>query len=277
MRLKGITLLAYDTAVMVESIRSYIDHLDELLVGLDENRQTWAGSTYELEPGIVEKLQAISPKVRIVEDMFYMPGLGTMDNDTRERNFLSSHIENFDYILSVDSDEILLNADATVDWLKQVKQQDVCILGSWVNVYKELEDGYLVIGNDSGIELSDVPIITDRTDRFVNARWTRQNYIMSPAVLLHFSWARTETELRRKLANWSHSEDFCINDHLNMWLKADAKNYGSYRNFHPVTPTEWPALKLIPKDQLRETAGRLAAAKTQAVTRGTAALCPTSR
>jgi hypothetical protein len=254
MRIKAITLLAYDTVFMVESIKRYIDYIDELVVGLDENRRTWSGGTYELDPNIVGNLKAISPKVRIIEDIFYMPGLGPMDNDTRERNFLSSHLEDFDYIISVDSDELLLNAPDTFDWLGRQKEKDVCILGSWINVYKELDDAYLVIGNPKGIELGDVPIITDRTDRFVNARWTKQKYIMSPAVLLHFSWARTETELRRKLANWSHADDFTANQHLELWLNANEKTYNSkqYKNFHPVTPTEWPQLTLIRKSEIDE-------------------------
>ena len=266
MRIKGITLLAYDTAFMVDSIKRYIDNIDELVVGLDENRQTWTGSTYELEPTIVERLKAISPKVRLLEDIFYMPGLGPMDNDTRERNVLSTELHDFDYIISIDSDELLLNEADLFDWLRRQKTQDVCILGSWINVYKELDDAYLVIGDGTkgGIELGDVPIITDRSERFVNARWTKQNYVMSPAVLLHFSWARSEPELRKKLSNWSHSDDFTTKHHLDLWLNVNQKNYGSaaYRNFHPVTPSEWPSLSLIRKSELDERVRQAVASKT---------------
>lgn len=262
MKIKAITLLAYDTAFMIESIKTYIDIVDELYIGLDENRQTWAGNTYELDTKVEAQLRVMSPKIRIIEDQFYIPGLGTMENDTRERNFLSSHIEDFDYILSVDSDEFLLNPMDLVDWLGKQKEEEVCILGSWVTVYKELDDAYLVVGNADGVDLGDTPIITDRTDRFVNARWTKQKYIMSPAVLLHFSWARSEAELRKKLVNWSHNDDFTTQHHLDLWLNANERTYKSYKNFHPVTPEAWPQLVLIEKSKLRETAQKMARLKT---------------
>jgi hypothetical protein len=268
MKVKAITLLAYDTAFMIESIKTYVDIVDEIYVGLDENRQTWAGGTYELEPGIVDRLKALSPKIRILEDQFYIPGLSTMENDTRERNFLSSHIEDFDYILSVDSDEFLLNPEDLRDFLAAEKREEVCILGSWVTVYKELESGYLVIANSEGPDLGDVPILTDRTDRFVNARWTKQNYVMSPAVLLHFSWARSEEELRKKLDNWSHKEDLGTERHLELWLNANERNYKNYKNFHPVTPEAWPQLMFIQKSKLREEANNLAKRKVAQQARG---------
>ena len=265
MKLKAITLLAYDTAFMLESIKTYIDIVDELYIGLDENRQTWAGSTYELEPGIEAKLKALSPKVRILEEQFYIPGLNTMENDTRERNLISSHVDEVDYILSVDSDEFLLNPNELASWLRQQTEEDVCILGSWITVYKELDDAYLVIANKSGPDLGDVPIITDRTDCFVNARWTKQKYVMSPAVLLHFSWARSEAELRKKLVNWSHSDDFSTQQHLDLWLNANERTYKNYKNFHPVTPESWPALVLIEKTQLSAVAAELAREKSRGI------------
>jgi hypothetical protein len=82
-------------------------------------------------------------------------------------------------------------------------------------------------------------------------------------VLLHFSWARSEAELRKKLVNWSHSDDFTTKQHLDLWLNANEKTYKSYKNFHPVTPEAWPQLVCIPKDKLRETAAQMVRQKNQ--------------
>jgi hypothetical protein len=265
MKISSISLLAYDIAFFEESVRSYIDIVDELLIGFDENRQTWSGGTYELDATIQSRLSAISNKIRFIEDIFYIPGLGPMENDVRERNFLSSHIENADWILSIDADELLINPGDLHDYLRHLAEPDVCVLGSWITVYKELADGYLVIGNERDqVDLGDVPIVTDKPEVFVNARWTKQKYMMSPALLLHFSWARSEAELRKKLINWSHADDFTAQHHLELWLNANERTYKTYRNFHPVTPEAWPRLVFIPKDKLRRVASELACQKAAA-------------
>ncbi|MGD9681656.1 MAG: hypothetical protein AB7W16_10765 [Candidatus Obscuribacterales bacterium] len=258
MRTAGISLLAYDIAYFEESVRSYVDIVDEVVIGLDENRETWSGGTFELDSEITGKLLGVSDKVRIIQDQFYMPGLSPMENDTRERNFLSSHIEGADWLLSVDSDELLMNAQDLDEFLHAQKDKSSCVLGNWVSVYKELDDSYLVVGKDGEIFLHPTPIVTAVPEIFINARWTTQSNIMSPAILLHFTWARSEAELRRKLANWSHSSDFSIEHHFDLWVNADGNNYKTYKDFHPLTADAWPGLVKIAKDDLRTVSRKLA-------------------
>ncbi|MBK9140854.1 MAG: hypothetical protein IPM23_00040 [Candidatus Melainabacteria bacterium] len=257
MKITGIALLAYDTSYFEESVKGYLDLVDEVLIGLDENRQTWTGKFYDLDSSIVEKLLAISPKVKIVEDQFFIPGLAPMENETRERNVLSSLASDVDWLLSIDSDEILINPNDLSDYLANASSGFV--LGSWITVFKELDDAYLVIGKDKAIHLWPTAIATNRSEAYINARWTDQRPILSPALLLHFSWARTEDELRQKLQNWGHSNDFNVSNFLDMWLKADEKSYRDFRNFHPMTPEAWPELIRIPKNDLRNECRRLVA------------------
>ncbi len=258
MKAAGISLLAYDTVYFEESVRSYLDIVDEVVIGLDENRETWSGGSFDLDPHITSRLLGISDKVRIVEDQFFIPGLSAMENDTRERNFLSSHVQGADWLLSIDSDELLMNASDLQDFLASQSDKDNCLLGNWVSVYKELDDSYLVVGNSGEVFLHPTPIVTSVPEIFINARWTTQSNIMSPAILLHFTWARSEEELRRKLDNWGHSSDFCIDHHFELWVNADGTNFRTYKDFHPLEPEAWPGLVKIAKEDLREVSRQLA-------------------
>lgn len=257
MKFTGIALLAYDADLIEESISSYVGIVDELLVGLDESRETWSGQKFELAPGIMPRLCAISNKVRIVEDMYFVPGLSPLDNDTRERNMLAAHSPDTNWFVSLDSDEILINADSFRGFLTQCRP-DACVMGRAITVYKECSDSYLVIGKNGQIDLSPIPLATDVCESFIAARYTKQERVMSPALVLHFTWARSEAELRRKFANWGHRDDFNTDEHLKLWMEADDTTASRYKNFHPLSPEAWPELIVVPKNALKSISEEIA-------------------
>jgi hypothetical protein len=63
--------------------------------------------------------------------------------------------------------------------------------------------------------------------------------------LIHQSWARSEAEIREKIYNWGHSNDFQKEEYLNFWNALNEKNFREARNFHWLKSETWPSLKMI--------------------------------
>jgi hypothetical protein len=82
-------------------------------------------------------------------------------------------------------------------------------------------------------------------DRLSRRQPEANDYIGSRDAVLHFSWARSEDEIRRKLRSWSHSHDFDTDAYLtNVWLGSETR-WRSYRDLHPIWPKVWPALRVV--------------------------------
>lgn len=246
--------MSYDWDFIEPSVKSWIDHVDELIMGLDENRLSWSGKPFSIPADAPEKVRALSPKIRLIEDYFYIAGLAPMECDTRERNLLSTYAQPGDWIVSVDADEIVINPECIKPFLQSQPDKDVCVYGYWITVYKELQDSYLVVGQNDRPLLSDMVFATGVPEQFKIARLTSQKRVNCPAVFLHFSWARTEEELYRKLTNWSHSDDFDTDVHMAHWRTANETNYKSFKDFHPLEPAAWPQLIEIKKSDLHAVA-----------------------
>jgi len=65
-------------------------------------------------------------------------------------------------------------------------------------------------------------------------------------LVLHQSWARTPAEIKLKLTNWGHKDDFNTTSLYKLWDAIDEFNYYCLSNFHPLSPRTWPKLKFIP-------------------------------
>jgi len=226
---------------------SFYDIADEILLGIDEDRISWAGKKYEFDNDFfMDRIKTIDKdrKIKIVEDNFhkYHP----LKNDTEERNTLSKHAKKENYLIGIDSDEILLNPDEFGNWLKNqnnVKSDMIC---TWHSVFKFFGDKMLVtIPNEQTI------IGTNLKGYFKKCRMTSNNSrlflpILSPLKMLHFSWGRSRKEIKQKLENWSHTDDFNHDHYMRIWDDANLKNYKNYHDFHPLgIKTAWNSLELI--------------------------------
>ena len=81
--------------------------------------------------------------------------------------------------------------------------------------------------------------LLNRTSVRANAR------IAAQKTVVHLSWARSDEEIRRKVRGWGHSRDFDTEAYVrDVWGHAETR-WRSYRNFHPVEPDTWPALRPV--------------------------------
>jgi len=241
-----ITLLAYDYEYMLLSLPRYIDLVDEVIIGLDSERKTWAGNSFDIPDIFFQRLKQLDKnnKIRIVEDKFYVPGLKTMELETRERNILSTKTTHQSWILSIDADEILLNAQDTLDFLRHFENDSLCLYGLWIVLYKSVGDTMFLIENNTD-RLEFVPMATKNREGFIEGRKTEERVSLFPALSLHYAWARERSQLQRKLGNWGHKEDFDTEQILCKWDDLNEHNFHQYNNFHPVDPPVWSKLKAV--------------------------------
>jgi hypothetical protein len=239
--LSFVTLLAYDYRYCYQAIRSYYDIADEIILGLDADRLTWSKRPFAID---LEEVRAFvaevdrDRKIRVIERDFH--GEDTpMKNDTRERSLLSREAAPGNWVVQVDADEILMNAADFRAWLLAEAPADHLILARWLSVFKVFGDQVLVVDPPGEA----VPVATMARGEYVMARLTGQPQAMSPLQVLHFSWGRTPQELRQKLDNWSHAQDFNVEDFYAFWDGVTLDNYTQARDFHPLDPPVWGALK----------------------------------
>lgn len=254
-----ISLIAYDAHLLAASIKSYYKYIDEIILGLDEDRVTWSGNKFTFdESKLWKELQELDTdnKINIIEDNFHKSAVA-IDNDNYERNFLKAAC-NYDWIFSIDADEILVNPDDF--FLKYIplvepyyNKVDICF--TWLLPYKELEDGYLVIANndDSLFKGDTQGFVTNKNKTYTYCRWTEnKKRLLSPLAILHWSFCRSEAEVEQKINNFGHSDKTKDDPFLHNWKLVDANNYTQLKNFKSsgFGEAQWEKLILIPKEQL---------------------------
>jgi hypothetical protein len=203
-------------------------------------------------PSFFATLRSLDPagKIRVVEADFYCPELTALEADTRERNILSQRAKPGNWIVSVDADEYLLDAPAFLSRLRGDQWREFCVLGSWIVVYKELDDAYLVVGKNGKFTLEVFPFATSQPEAFVACRYTDQPRLQTSVLALHFTWARTAQEIAVKASNWSHSHQIDVERHVELWKSVTGQNYAEYSNLHPLTPELWPGLIKLDKEDV---------------------------
>jgi len=236
--LSFITLLAFDYRYAFNAIRSYYDIADEIILGLDADRISWTGHPFYID---LVQIQAFmqqldrSGKMRIIEGDFHSLEK-PMANETNERNELSRHCAPGNWVVQIDSDEVLRNAAEFKHWLLATNPPGA-VSAAWISVFKQFGDQALVISTS---EIT--PVATRLRGQYVNARWTKEPSTTSPLQLLHHSWGRTPDEIKQKLQNWGHARDLDIDAFYKMWDSITLKNYQQVRNFHPLDGPRWPGL-----------------------------------
>jgi len=240
--LSFVTLLAYDYRYCYQAIRSCYPIADEIILGLDAGRLTWAGKPFAIDMDEVRAFVAgidRDRKIRIVERDFHCED-APMKNETRERVLLSREAAPGNWVVQIDADEILMNGPQFREWLLASAPADHLVLARWITVFKAFGDQVLLIDPPG----ETVPVATMARGEYVMARFTGQPQALSPLQVLHFSWGRTPQEVRQKLDNWGHARDFDVQAFYDYWDAVTLDNYTQARDFHPLEPAGWASLKL---------------------------------
>jgi hypothetical protein len=239
--LSFITLLAYDYRYSYPAVRSYYKLADEIILGLDADRLTWMQQPFEIDMDEIKAFIAdIDPqrKIRIVEGNFHSAG-NPMVNDAMERSRLSEQAAPGNWVVQIDADEILVNGPEFREWLLLKDPVPYNVFGRWLSVFKLFGKQALIIDPPGEY----VPVATMLRGQYTGGRLTRQQGVMSPLRLLHFSWGRTPAQLMQKLRNWSHARDFDVEKFFDFWESVTLENFAEAKNFHPLHGPTWSSLK----------------------------------
>jgi hypothetical protein len=239
--------VAYDYAYLWPTLRSCYGIADEIILGLDAARLTWLKTSYAFDDaafraGLTEVDK--EHKIRLVEEDFHRLET-SRQNATDERNRLSKLCAPKHWVVQIDADEVLLDPMRFRNWLLGT-WWNMNVMAQWITVFKRFEEGCLVIqGQDEW-----TPVATLVRGAYSVHRYTAQRTRRSPLRLLHFSWGRKPEELRFKLKNWGHNQDFDVEAYFHFWESVTLENYQQVKNFHPLVPPSWPALKFISNSEM---------------------------
>jgi len=269
-------ILACDASWIEDSVLSYYDIVEEIVVSYDEKGVGWSGVPIPVEECLT-RLKAIDRdgKMRYLPGHFARLDHNPLDNDTYQRQTaLAEAGKDADWVLEIDTDEILPRPERLVELLKYADQQDIGVVEWPMRIFfRRLGDGRFleVCAGDKtdcfeypgpvacrpGVQLTNArraagPYIrpcvkNDRNSLQVNRpaeeREHRVDFCESGDAILHFSWARTPEQIRNKIASWGH------NDGLKTWFyyyavwKPSPFSWHWLRDFHPGARGVWPALK----------------------------------
>jgi len=246
--LSFVTPLAYDWRYALDAIRSYYCIADEIILGLDRSLISWSGNRFKVDMAELGRgLRRIDMdrKIRLLRGDFHSHG-APMRNDTWERNWLSRKCRPGNWVVQIDSDEVLVNPREFREWLVR-RTGGQTVNGRWELVFKVIGGTALVVD----YRKSYIQVATMRRGGYVSARETTERRVVSPLVLLHYSLGRTAADLKQKLYNWSHSPDFDLPAYLKLWKSVTLRNYGRFRNFHFLYGPHYPRLRAVSLAGLR--------------------------
>ncbi len=263
-------LLSYDYELLKMSIPPVYETADRIFLAKDKESRTWNGQKFSIDEAFYSWLKEfdVHNKIEIYEDDFYLPGLTTIENDTRERTMLSQRMGIGNWLIQVDSDEYFIDFKKFVSdlrkydcYLDNPENNKIQIFAFWLIIYKYTQNGILYV---------DKPMKAAFATNYPNyecARRTNERAIYIDSLVLHESVARSESELRFKLENWGHNKE--VNGgFLDKWIKVDENNYKDFDDFYYVEPKRWKKLAYFPSKDINAIQTIVEKSKELKITKG---------
>lgn len=167
------------------------------------------------------------------------------ETEEAQRNAGQEYCADFDWIIVLDPDEFILEAD----WVKLIHFLEVAPLPAYV---ANLQHTYWKRGFVIDPPEDYKQIIAVRPEvRFADKRVVDSPWGYAPAELHHFSWARTDAECWRKITSYAHANEF---DGLRWFSETWMDWTQDMRDLHPLSPE---ALKEAIRVELPEELRRL--------------------
>lgn len=261
-------LVSSEYRMVFHSLRMIYDYVDEIYLAIDKDLVTYGGNKFEIDQSFYEDIRNFDKdqKIKFYFDSFYVPGLNGLECETRERNMLAQKMGK-GWILQLDTDEYPYDFKSVAAFLRKHKYltyfpklTPVTLGGKWVTLFKQTEDGFLYIGNEEPFYFG------TNINHYTFSRRNKHNYTINTNVeFIYQSWARGEAEIKFKLDNWGHKDDFDTNKFFEFWRSLSKDNYISVRDFHPISPKVWEKLEFIPAKDVDEFMDKFARNKKQQI------------
>lgn len=239
-------LLAGDPAWVADSVASYYDIVDVIVVSYDRTNTSWNG--YDLQvPECLERIRTVDVAGKVVElaGDYSDPSRFTLDLETEQRQAALDHIgDGADWVLQLDSDEVMTAPGRFLECLQHAEDAGAHALDYPLRyLYQRTHDGRFLelttrtwrpragfpgpAAVRAGTRLrhcrqADVPIY--RVDiRHINSDpWraadTRVDEVVAVAEAnVHFWWVRTEEQMVQKARVSGHTDVYNSQEALAFW------------------------------------------------------------
>ncbi len=249
-------LISYDYKYFFNALKTVYKDVDEIYLSIDKNFKTWSGQTINIEDSFFYEVEKIDTekKVKYHRDNFYFPEKAPMECETYQRNEMSKLMGDDCWKLQIDVDEYFLDFSSVKEFLKKNQYflykpnfNPINIRGKWITLFKEVEGGFLYIDNQESFSFC-----TNLKERYDYARNIEVNQLQTNFLVIHQSWARNEDEIKQKISNWGHKNDFDVNAFFEFWKSLNKNNYKDFIDFHPVYPKEWNKLEFLSCDSIEQ-------------------------
>lgn len=239
--------VAYDWYLLEYSLPLIYAEADIICLSIDINRISWSGLSYTFDNqrfyALVRRIDT-KGKVKFLEENFYEESLTPMQNEVRQRNRIAEFMGVGGWHVQLDCDEYFVDFPRFVKYLVQLpnkSSKNVNICCSWIVLYKKTENGFLYVNPERKDNLYFIQVAT-RDPSYEYGRRNGHFNVYTSFFLIHQSWARSEQEIKEKVANWGHSKDFDSQAYFDVWNAIDESTYQGIKNFHPTNPPLFPSL-----------------------------------
>ena len=241
-------VLAADPAFLAQSVQSYYDVVDRIVVSYDAEGLSWTGTPIPVEQ-CLEILRAIDTEDKCV----FVPGAFArldhepLENDTYQRQTaLDLASEGADWVLQLDTDEVLPSSAPLVSAIRSAEASGhggVDYPARWL--YARVGPGtYLEASTRSGrpaasfpgplavrsgttlrhCRQADVPLFRVvlrpwNTDPFHPRTATVHEVVGHEDAVIHYSWVRSDETMRRKFGWSGHTAVYSRPDVYDAWVR----------------------------------------------------------
>jgi hypothetical protein len=269
-------ILVADPTWIEASVRSYYDVVGEIIVSYDRNGQGWTGTPIAVDECLA-RLRKIdhAGKMRFCPGDFACPGRPPFEGETHQRQVaIDEASRTADWVLQLDTDELLPNPAALLDALREADAQDIPALEWPMRVlFYQLRDGrYLEVCSPVKTDHFEypAPVAVRAGTRLAHARRTH-GLFLRPAVagddcslqirrpleererrmvlerasdaILHNSWARSPANIKSKISSWGHNGWRSWLFYYTRWSLTPYR-WQRMRDLHPFGRDLWPALRV---------------------------------
>jgi len=231
-------LLLGDPEWLVQSVRSYYDHVERIVACYDVDHVGWNG--YPMRTKTCLDLLAsldVDGKVEYLGGHYADPGAAKYEAETRQRQqALDAAGEDARWVLQLDADEIVPDWDTFRAWLRRTEAAGLTAMWYPQRVIQaEVTSGVVLeratrrIRTDPG---HPGPLALRSGSRLVHIRHDDsprallplpglRNRIPRRAWVLHYAWARSRAALHRKRHTSAHVGDIDWDPFIQQWERAN--------------------------------------------------------
>lgn len=244
-------LASYDWEYLKTALPLVYPHADKICISIDVNRRTWSGNNFVIDEQAFQTfLKEIDSdhKINLYEDDFFLDKENPMKNEVYQRNKMAEVLKPGGWHVQIDADEYIPNFEQFKNALQKLDyRSNVTVNLPTLNIFKKVQDGFLLIrGNLEFFSIATNNPVYEHGRRSSN----RNSYLNF--LVLHQSYARNPEEIRQKLNNWGHKNDFDGEKFFDFWDSLTENNYREAKNFHPINPETWSFLEKVKASDIQE-------------------------